>query len=193
MPAGWSPADMPDQHGRTALVTGANSGIGFHVAAELAGRGAHVLLASRDADRGRAARAAMVRELPTASIELVGLDLADLDSVARLAGQVLDRLSPQGGLRQGGPRSAAREPPLAGLRGAHRGDLPQRLGTRRTMTSTIPHPRGASRGQPVCAGRTIWAARALVRAASSTAAVATASHGSTGTGPMPRTAAANAG
>jgi NAD(P)-dependent dehydrogenase (short-subunit alcohol dehydrogenase family) len=91
MPAGWSPADMPDQHGRTALVTGANSGIGFHVAAELAGQGKHVLLASRDADRGRAARAAIVRELPTASIELVGLDLADLDSVARLAGQVLDR------------------------------------------------------------------------------------------------------
>ena len=91
MPTGWSPADMPDQHGRTALVTGANSGIGFHAAAELAGQGAHVLLASRDADRGRAARAAIVRELPTASIELVGLDLADLDSVARLAGQVLDR------------------------------------------------------------------------------------------------------
>ena len=91
MPTGWSPADMPDQHGRTALVTGANSGIGFHVAAELAGQGAHVLLASRDADRGRAARAAIVRELPTASIELVGLDLADLDSVARLADQILDR------------------------------------------------------------------------------------------------------
>ena len=46
-----------------------------------------MLLASRDADRGRAARAAIVRDLPAASIELVGLDLADLDSIARLADQ----------------------------------------------------------------------------------------------------------
>ena len=81
---------MPDQHGRTALVTGANSGIGFHVAAEL--RPGRARAAGQpDADRGRAARAAIVRKLPTASIELVGLDLADLDSVARLADQVLDR------------------------------------------------------------------------------------------------------
>jgi NAD(P)-dependent dehydrogenase (short-subunit alcohol dehydrogenase family) len=87
----WAAASMPGQHGRTVLVTGANSGIGFHQALELARRGAHVLLASRDADRGRAARAAILRELPAAMVELVQLDLADLDSVRRLAGQLLDR------------------------------------------------------------------------------------------------------
>ena len=91
MAAGWAAADMPGQHGRTALVTGANSGIGFHEALELARKGAHVLLACRDAGRGQAARAAIVGEVPAASVELVELDLADLDSVARLAGRLLDR------------------------------------------------------------------------------------------------------
>lgn len=87
----WAAADMAGQDGRTALVTGANSGIGFHQALELARHGAHVLLAARDPGRGRAARTAIVAELPAASVELVQLDLAELDSVARLAGQLLDR------------------------------------------------------------------------------------------------------
>lgn len=85
----WAAADMPDQHGRTALVTGANSGIGFHQALELARHGAHVLLACRDPGRGRAARTAIVAELPAASVELAQLDLADLESVQRLADEVL--------------------------------------------------------------------------------------------------------
>jgi NAD(P)-dependent dehydrogenase (short-subunit alcohol dehydrogenase family) len=91
MAAGWAAADMPDQHGRMALVTGANSGIGFHQVLELTRSGAHVLLASRDPDRGRVARAAVWAAVPAASIELVQLDLADLDSVRRLAGEILDR------------------------------------------------------------------------------------------------------
>ena len=91
MPTGWAVADMPDQHGRTALVTGANSGIGFHAALELARKGAHVLLACRDPSRGRAARTAILQQVPAASIELVQLDLADIGSVQRLASQVLDR------------------------------------------------------------------------------------------------------
>ena len=84
----WAAADMAGQHGRTALVTGANSGIGFQQVLELARHGACVLLASRDPGRGRAARAAIVAEVPAASVELVQLDLADLDSVRRLAGQI---------------------------------------------------------------------------------------------------------
>ena len=91
MPTPWTTADIPDQTGRTALVTGANTGIGFHQALELARKGAQVLLASRDPERGRTARTAILRELPAASVDLVQLDLADLDSVRRLADQVLDR------------------------------------------------------------------------------------------------------
>jgi NAD(P)-dependent dehydrogenase (short-subunit alcohol dehydrogenase family) len=91
MASGWTAADMPDQHGRTALVTGGNSGIGFHQVLELARKGAHVLLASRDAGRGRGARAAIVGKLPGATVEVVSLDLADLDSVQRLADQLMGR------------------------------------------------------------------------------------------------------
>ena len=72
-------------------MTGANSGIGFHEALELARRGAHVLLGCRDAGRGEAALGAIQRAVPAASAEVAVLDLADLDSVARLAGRLVDR------------------------------------------------------------------------------------------------------
>jgi NAD(P)-dependent dehydrogenase (short-subunit alcohol dehydrogenase family) len=91
MLAGWAAADIPGQQGRTALVTGANSGIGFQAAMELARHGAVVLMACRDPGRGAGARDALVRQVPAAAVELVELDLADLDSVTRLAGQVARR------------------------------------------------------------------------------------------------------
>lgn len=91
MPTGWAAADMLNQHGRIALVTGANSGIGFHAALELARKGGHVLLAARDSSRGRDARTAILQQVPAAGVELVQLDLADLDAVQRLASHVLDR------------------------------------------------------------------------------------------------------
>jgi NAD(P)-dependent dehydrogenase (short-subunit alcohol dehydrogenase family) len=91
MPARWTTADIPDQTGRTLLITGANAGIGYHQARELAAKGATVLLASRDLERGRAARDRIVAIAPGARVEVVALDLADLDSVQRLADQVLIR------------------------------------------------------------------------------------------------------
>jgi NAD(P)-dependent dehydrogenase (short-subunit alcohol dehydrogenase family) len=91
MPTRWAAADMPGQHGRTALVTGASSGIGFHQALELARHGAHVLLAGRNPGRGRAACTAITGEVPAASVEFVALDLADLDSVRHLGGELCGR------------------------------------------------------------------------------------------------------
>ncbi len=79
MPA-WTAQDIPDQSGRTIVVTGANSGIGAVAARELARAGAHVVLAVRDTDKGRVAAAGM-----PGSTEVRALDLADLASVRAFA------------------------------------------------------------------------------------------------------------
>ena len=96
--SGWTVAEIPSQAGRRALITGANSGIGYHAALELARKGAHVLLACRDKARGDAALKRLRDEVPAASAEVVLLDLASLESVcafgaAELAlGEPLDLL-----------------------------------------------------------------------------------------------------
>ena len=81
MQSQWSYADIPDQSGRVVLVTGANSGLGFHSVRGLAAKGAQVLLASRSAQRGDRAAAAIRRELPQAQVTVLALDLGDLESV----------------------------------------------------------------------------------------------------------------
>ncbi len=77
----WGIACIPDQAGRIALVTGANSGIGYITARELARKGARVVLACRNVDRGRSACDELQRELPGAHVELGKLDLSDLGSI----------------------------------------------------------------------------------------------------------------
>ncbi|GHH69616.1 oxidoreductase [Streptosporangium violaceochromogenes] len=81
----WTPADIPDLTGSTALVTGASGGIGLPTALHLAGRGARVTLAVRDLARGEAAAAAIRARVPYASVEVGRLDLADLGSVRAFA------------------------------------------------------------------------------------------------------------
>jgi NAD(P)-dependent dehydrogenase (short-subunit alcohol dehydrogenase family) len=76
----WTAADLPDLHGRTAIVTGANSGIGRVAALELARAGAAVTLAVRDTTRGETAAAAMIGDVTVRQ-----LDLADLGSVRTFA------------------------------------------------------------------------------------------------------------
>lgn len=78
---GWTVADIPSQAGRRALITGANSGIGYYAALELARHGGHVLLGCRDQGRGEAALARLRAEVPDAKAEVVLLDLASLASV----------------------------------------------------------------------------------------------------------------
>ena len=91
--ARWTPVDLPDQTGRTALVTGANSGLGFHTSLELARRGARVLMACRDPQRAQAALDRLLAAAPGAAAELVALDLASLASVETAAADVAARVA----------------------------------------------------------------------------------------------------
>lgn len=86
---------VDDLTGRTAVVTGANKGIGFFTGAALAGAGAHVVLACRDVERAdaaaRAIRARCARDGVRASVEVLQLDTSSLDSVAAAARALVDR------------------------------------------------------------------------------------------------------
>ncbi|WP_141583989.1 oxidoreductase [Actinomadura sp. WMMA1423] len=82
---GWTAGDIPDLRGRRVVVTGANSGIGYHTALQLARHGASVVLACRSAERGQAALERMRTAAPQAEIVLAALDLADLASVRDFA------------------------------------------------------------------------------------------------------------
>ncbi|MCX4832717.1 oxidoreductase [Streptomyces sp. NBC_01016] len=89
--SGWSATDIPDQQGRTAVVTGANTGIGYVTARELARAGAHVVLACRSEQRGVAALERLTSEVPGAQAEFARLDLGDLASVRAFAEAREDR------------------------------------------------------------------------------------------------------
>jgi NAD(P)-dependent dehydrogenase (short-subunit alcohol dehydrogenase family) len=93
--ASWTTADIPDLTGRTALVTGANSGLGLRTSEALAGAGARVLLGCRNAEKAAVALDAVSERATGPAPEVVSMDLADLDSVAEAADKVsasLDRL-----------------------------------------------------------------------------------------------------
>ena len=84
----WTSADVPDQSGRTAIVTGANSGLGYDTAAVLADRGARVVLAVRNLDKGQEAVDRIKAASPHAVLVLQQLDLSSLDSVRTAAGEL---------------------------------------------------------------------------------------------------------
>jgi NAD(P)-dependent dehydrogenase (short-subunit alcohol dehydrogenase family) len=92
----WTANDIPDQTGRIFLVTGANSGLGYETALELAAHGAHVIMTARDRAKGATAVNRIHERQPKASLDLRVLDLADLDSVRSFAeeldGQRIDVL-----------------------------------------------------------------------------------------------------
>ena len=90
-PGDWVGSHVPVQHGRSVLITGANSGIGFEAARLLAGRGAHVVLASRDTQRGTTALRRIAAHSPDADLELLALDLSSLDGVRRAADAFRER------------------------------------------------------------------------------------------------------
>ena len=90
---GWSAADIPDQRGRLALVTGANSGLGLETSRALLAHGATVLMACRNRERGEAACRSLSEQSVSmeGGVELLDLDLADLESVDHCAQTVRQR------------------------------------------------------------------------------------------------------
>ncbi|MGH3176268.1 MAG: SDR family NAD(P)-dependent oxidoreductase, partial [Streptosporangiaceae bacterium] len=84
----WSAADIPDQHGRTAVVTGANCGLGLETARQLAAKDAHVVMAVRNQKKAAAAVDEIRAGVPDASLELVALDLSAQASVRAAAEQI---------------------------------------------------------------------------------------------------------
>lgn len=84
----WSANDIPDLGGRVAVVTGANGGLGLASAKALAAKGAHVVMAARDQDKAARARDEILAAHPSASLEIVELDLGSLASVEAAANRI---------------------------------------------------------------------------------------------------------
>lgn len=81
MPDKWTTKEIPDLSGKVIVVTGANSGIGFEAAREVARKGARTILACRNMERAKTALRQIEDEVPDAQADVMLLDLASLDSV----------------------------------------------------------------------------------------------------------------
>ena len=88
----WTAADIPDQTGRTVLITGANSGLGLRSAEALAAKGARVLMACRNATKAAAAREGVAAKATGPHPEVVAVDLSSLASIADCAEQLAGSL-----------------------------------------------------------------------------------------------------
>lgn len=82
---GWTAEDIPDQSGRTAVITGANTGLGYETARALVAHGARVVLAVRNLDKGKAAADLIARRYPGADVSVQELDLTSLTSIESAA------------------------------------------------------------------------------------------------------------
>jgi NAD(P)-dependent dehydrogenase (short-subunit alcohol dehydrogenase family) len=81
----WTIAKLANQKGKVFIITGANSGLGYTAAKELASKGAIIVMAVRSLENGKAAKIEILKEVPSADIAVMQLDLADLDSVRKFS------------------------------------------------------------------------------------------------------------
>jgi NAD(P)-dependent dehydrogenase (short-subunit alcohol dehydrogenase family) len=92
-PAGeWTTRDLPPMEGKRVLITGASSGLGFATAVEMAGRGAHVIMAVRSGIPGKGEE--VKRKSGSQKVDMVHLDLSDLESLDRFASEITERFGP---------------------------------------------------------------------------------------------------
>lgn len=87
----WTKADIPNLENKLVIVTGGSSGIGFETAKGLASKGAKVILAVRNLNKGEIARKSIIEEFPFADVELMQLDLSDLRSIKEFADKFLEK------------------------------------------------------------------------------------------------------
>lgn len=111
----WTDADVPDQSGRVAIVTGSNTGLGFQTAKVLAAHGAKVVLAVRDTDKGNSAAARIVGASPRADVTVQPLDLGSLQSIRTSAEELkaayprIDLLINNAGVMYPSPRQTTKD------------------------------------------------------------------------------------
>jgi NAD(P)-dependent dehydrogenase (short-subunit alcohol dehydrogenase family) len=86
----WNIDQIPDLSGKTIIVTGGNSGLGYESVKAFVMKGAEVILASRSAQKGEEAKSAILKDFPEGKIRVMQLDLSDLDSVRRFARNYMD-------------------------------------------------------------------------------------------------------
>ena len=87
----FDPTTLPRQEGRTVMVTGSNTGLGFHNARDLAALGAKVVMARRTESRAAAAMEQISDDVPDADLEFLQLDLSSLDAVRTAASEFRER------------------------------------------------------------------------------------------------------
>ena len=95
---GWTTDNMPDQTGKIFVVTGANSGLGFETTKALAQKGATVVMACRNMEKGERAQNQVLAEVPNAQLDLMPLDLGDLSSVRDFAAAYTEKYTQLDGL-----------------------------------------------------------------------------------------------
>jgi NAD(P)-dependent dehydrogenase (short-subunit alcohol dehydrogenase family) len=88
--AKWSTSDIPDLSGKTAIITGANSGTGFEASKALASKGAEVIMTCRTIEKGELAASKIKEEFPASILKVMVLDLADLSSVTSFSKEILE-------------------------------------------------------------------------------------------------------